>query len=334
VAALNARKTPNAVTTIFLLTDGIDNSNLEGKLALARQAREKGWFMFVFAFGNDHNAAHLRTIAEAADSSYIFIDNLATVREAFGGAIGSQQGVAGKLLNLSIKAVDPGVSIHRVVAGQYATTTAADGRSATVAYPNLLIGEKRDCCVEITLPEVSSSTESSTVLSATLTYTPASGDISTSEGGDITVISPACTVDRPVKIDTPLPRNEVVDAQINRLTGIEVLEKAASLANANKLDEARSIITAAKVNMCSSSSAANPSTVSMITELDDCIGRLQTTDEWISGGMAEQMESLNIHQAQRGVYSKKSKYCDDRMSSASAYSNNFSKACQKKAGWW
>lgn len=327
VAALNQRKTSNAVTTIFLLTDGIDNANLDKKLELAREARRKGWFMFIFAFGNDHDAGHLRQIADAADSSYVFIDNLATVREAFGGAIGSQQGVAGKLLSLSIQAADPDVQITRARAGQYEVKVSADGRMAVVTYPNLLIGEKRDCCIELILPEVSSSVESTAVLNASLTYTP----ISSTGTDEVTVISPGCSVSRPAAIDVPMARNEIVDAQINRLKGIDAIAKATALANSNHLEEARAEIMNAKLVMVTSSSATNPSTVAMVTELEDCVGRLQTSHEWASGGMAEQMESLNVHQAQRGVYAKKSKYCDSRVSSASAYSNNYSKACQKKA---
>lgn len=334
VAALDNRKMSNSVTTIFLLTDGIDNRNLEEKLALARRARSMGWFMFIFAFGKDHNAAHLRQIAEAADSSYVFIDNLATVREAFGGAIGSQQGVAGKLLNVSIEALDPGVQIHRALAGQYSANVAADGRMAVVSYPNLLVGERRDCCIELTIPTVISEVDSSNLLRATLVYTPADAENTFTTSRDITVRCEPCTVSRPEIIDKPLERDVTVDAQINRLSGIDTIERATSLANDNKLEEARELISNTKKKLQSSVSATAAYTSAMTTELDECMGRLQSQNEWNTIGMAEQMESLNINKCQRGVYSKKSRYVDNVESVSSAYATNFSKSCQKKASWF
>ncbi|CAM9436551.1 unnamed protein product, partial [Ectocarpus fasciculatus] len=298
VAALNARKASNAVTTIFLLTDGIDNRHLEEKLALARHARSMGWFMFIFAFGADHNAAHLNAIADAADSSYIFIDNLATVREAFGGAIGSQQGVAGKLLNLTIQAADPGVIIHRAAAGQYATNVSDDRRMSIITYPNLLIGEKRDCCVEVTIP-ASDIADVTTVLTASLTYTPSTTQSGRSTSTDKTVACVPCTVSRPTELSAPLPRNDIVDSQINRLTGIDVIERATALADANKLDEARALVAQAQSDMTTSVSASHPSTQAMVLELTECMGRLQTKREWVSVGRSEQMESYNVHKCQR-----------------------------------
>jgi Ca-activated chloride channel family protein len=334
VAALNARKVPNAVTTIFLLTDGIDNRHLEEKLALARQARSLGWFMFIFAFGADHNASHLNAIASAADSSYIFIDNIATVREAFGGAIGSQQGVAGKLLNLSVQAADEGVVIHRAAAGQYTSNVAADGRLAIVTYPNLLVGEKRDCCVEVTIPVAASGRDITTILNATLTYTPADASNDSVTTDDLTVISPPVTILRPATLDTPLPRHDAVDSQINRLNGIEAIEKATALADAGNLDAARALITRAKTEMETSVSVSHPSTQAMIAELTECMGRLQTRHEWESIGRSEQLESYNVHTCQRGVHSKKSRYTNNKSSASEQYSTTMSKACQSKASFF
>ena len=332
VAALNARKVPNAVTTIFLLTDGIDDRNLEEKLALARHARSMGWFLYIFAFGGDHNAAHLNTIAEAADSSYIFIDNLATVREAFGGAIGSQQGVAGKLLNLTINAADESVQFHRVASGQYSSNISADRRMAIISYPNLLIGEKRDCCIELTIPRTSSDT--TVVFNANLTYTPASTETSVGGASEIRVSCSPCIVARPALIETPLPRNIEVDAQINRITGVSVIERASALADSNNLEEARRIISEAQTEMSSSVSSSHASTQAMVYELTECLGRLQTRREWDTIGRSEQMESCNIHKTQRGVYSKKSRYTPGADSSSAVYSNSRSKQCQSKASFF
>lgn len=282
MGALNTRKVPNAVTTVFLLTDGIDDSNLMEKLEIARQIRANGWFLFIFAFGKDHNASHLNAIAEAAGSSYIFVEDLSTVREAFGGAIGSQKGVAGKLLTISVSALDEGVVFQRALSGQYASSISAFGRVATISYPNLLIGEKRDCCLEVILPAAlpgadtnglfeGAAVRATRVLSVTLTYSSVS-----TEGIDreVTVESAPLIIMRPERISAPLARDSGVDSQINRINVIETIERATSLADQGHLLEARQLVESARVSLMSSASREHHSTISMVAELDQCFRRV------------------------------------------------------------
>ena len=327
VAALNARKIPNAVSTVFLLTDGIDDARLEEKLQLARQIRANGWFLFVFAFGRDHNATHLNAIAEAADSSYIFIEDLSSVREAFGGAIGSQQGVAGKLLTVSIRAEDEGVVFHRALSGQYTSSIASFGRVATISYPNLLMGEKRDCCLEVTVPALApgSDNTSSRILTVTLTYSPV-----TDSGAQVVVSNPTCVLDRPAIINIPPVRDVNVDAQINRISGLEALDRAASLANSGNLEGARQVVQTAHIEMSASVSAGHSITAAMISELRESARRFESRHEWDTRGKCQQVESCNVYKTQRGVYSKKSK-TSSYVSPAAMFSSACSDAMQTKA---
>ena len=222
--------------------------------------------------------------------------------------------------------------IHRASAGQYATNVSEDKRMSIITYPNLLIGEKRDCCVEVTVPAAGVA-DMTTLLRASLTYTPSTGQSArTSE--DKTVTCAPCTVARPTELSAPLPRNNIVDSQINRLNGIEVIERATALADANQLDEARAVVAQAQSIMSSSVSASHPSTQAMVLELTECMGRLQTKREWESIGRSEQMESYNVHKCQRGVFGKASRYTPNAESSAAAYSNAKSKACQSKASFF
>jgi uncharacterized protein YegL len=393
---LNDRKTVNAISTVFLMTDGQDPSNLEEKLRLAREIRAKGWFLFVFAFGRDHDAGHLNAIAQAADSSYIFINDLATIREAFAGAIGSQQNVAAKLLTVTVRAEAPGVVIHRASGGQYQTSVAADGRSVTVSYPNLLTGESRDCLLELTIPAASTgstaaatgaspssqpapvsvvavalpsddskadalpvvhavavaaeadvagaatalesmhinSHASTTILSASLTYSPVVND---DLGARCTVQSEPCRVDRPQSLPVPPPRNVQVDMQANRIMGTDAIDRATAMADSNRLDEARALLTATRETMQRSASASEAMTLAMINELSECLGRLQSRTVWEAEGRAHTIESNNVYRAQRGVYAKRttasamSSAGDDYGSASVMFQTSSSRATQDKA---
>jgi hypothetical protein len=179
------------------------------------------------------------------------------------------------------------------------------------------------------VPAVAGSVAISSLISATLSYVEVDGS-STAPARDVTIRVPACTIARP-EVAEPQVRDVVVDTQINRFQGIEVIEQATLLADQNRLDEARAIVTAAKERMAGSVSASHALTQAMITDLTACMGRFESRQEWESFGRCEQIETQNVHKMQRGLYGKGSRYCAGAETSASAYSNNRSRAGQKKA---
>ncbi len=101
---LQGRLTKNPTSIMFLLTDGQDRSRLEEKKRIARQMRAEGTALFVFGFGADHDSQHMAEIANACEGSFIYIDTNDTVIDAFGGAIGSQQGVVLRNINVNLAA--------------------------------------------------------------------------------------------------------------------------------------------------------------------------------------------------------------------------------------
>ena len=77
-AMLENRHSKNPIAAVFLLTDGIDGSNAEEKKRVARAMKEAGVSLFVFGFGADHDSAHLNMIANAAEGSFSFIEQVST----------------------------------------------------------------------------------------------------------------------------------------------------------------------------------------------------------------------------------------------------------------
>ena len=82
---LDSRKSRNPISCVFLLTDGQDSSHMTEKIALARLMKTKGYSLFVFGFGNDHDAEQLQNIAGAAEAPFTFIEADTMVVDAFGG---------------------------------------------------------------------------------------------------------------------------------------------------------------------------------------------------------------------------------------------------------
>lgn len=85
------------------------------------------------------------------------------ISEAFGGALGAQQSLFAKDLEVTVRSNIPGgegCKLTSVYAGLYSSSVAAGGESGTVKFANLGQGEKRDFLLTMSLPEALSTVPS------------------------------------------------------------------------------------------------------------------------------------------------------------------------------
>jgi Mg-chelatase subunit ChlD len=73
---LESRQSRNPITAVFLLTDGQDGSDADEKKRVAKAMKDAGVSLFVFGFGADHDSAQLNMIANAAEGSFSFIEQV------------------------------------------------------------------------------------------------------------------------------------------------------------------------------------------------------------------------------------------------------------------
>jgi Mg-chelatase subunit ChlD len=161
---LKHRKTKNPSSCMFLLTDGQDPDHLEEKKDLTATMRQEGTSLFVFGFGNDHDSAHLTAIANAGEGSFIYVETNDTVIDAFGGAIGSQQGQMLRDIKLTINTIEmsslgleassQGIMIEEILSGHYHSNLKSDKKEGNVDFADLYGGEKRDFLVKLRLPAI------------------------------------------------------------------------------------------------------------------------------------------------------------------------------------
>ena len=140
---------------MFLLTDGQDRSNRDAKLALAREILNGGTALMVYGFGQDHDSDLMGCIANAAEGAFTYIDTPDTVIDAFGGAIGSQQGASLRNVNI-VTSANAGVSINTSSSGIYTSTVSADQRHVTTRFSQLYPGERRTILLDLTLASTDS----------------------------------------------------------------------------------------------------------------------------------------------------------------------------------
>lgn len=173
---LENRQTRNQLSCIFLLTDGQDGSNKPEKMALGREMRARGQSMFVFGFGADHDAAQLQEIANACEGSFSYVEADDMLTDAFGGAIGGQQGTVATNLQvtLQVPASATGVRLVSANAGRYTSVRQPNG-SYLISYANIFAGEQRDVLAVVSIPATTSASASFPLLTASGTYSRVDG---------------------------------------------------------------------------------------------------------------------------------------------------------------
>jgi Mg-chelatase subunit ChlD len=333
------RTTKNPISCMFLLTDGQDGGKLAEKKALAASMKTAGTGLFVFAFGADHDSAHLNAISSAAESSFVYVESTDEVVDAFGGALGSQQGLAAKNMRLTVSGVADGVLIDEVNAGDYPVTVAAGRRGATVTFSSLFVGERRDVIVRMIVPAIDTESGKGSLVDHIKTGSAApmaaaaggSGAVSVDQYplleltasyetvGERSVVmhstaeeNARCVVARLAEAEnpdaTPAQRHVEVDAQIRRLAVTDLLKRALDMGDRNSIDEARKLLTDALADLTANSvafKADHKVTEQLMTDLETAIGSMRTREHYASqGGRSRTVEAYSSNVQQRCAYSK------------------------------
>ena len=88
---IRERKYKNSVTSIFLLSDGQDKgADMKFKIQLTEEKNQNlpNFSIHSFGFGNDHDEQLMTAICDLRDGSFYYIQELATLDEAFCNALG------------------------------------------------------------------------------------------------------------------------------------------------------------------------------------------------------------------------------------------------------
>ena len=98
------------VESVLLFTDGKANYGITNPKTLEKAARNtimqiaRNTNLFTFGYGTEHDANMLRTIAEAGNGLFYFIENQESIPESFCDCLGGLLSVAAQNLVLTLKA--------------------------------------------------------------------------------------------------------------------------------------------------------------------------------------------------------------------------------------
>jgi uncharacterized protein YegL len=303
---LSRRQQSNPITSVFLLTDGIDSADLAAKKKTAQMLKEMGSSLFVFGFGKDHDSAHLQAIADAADGMFTFIERSDMVVDAFGGVLGAEQSIFATNIELHIRAAN-GCRLAQVESGVYVNRISPDGSAAIVQFKNLMFGEERDVLVMMSLAATEGELElleGQVLFNTCVRYRPLTqpdtDPLLEMMGGD-------CVVRRlsPDHLTFGMLRNEIVDVQINRLLLTRTTKQSMEYADAGNYLQARAVLQEAIATLRTSSSAGNIKTQAFIQELELALNDVRNETEFRSGGGRSNLsEKAQNYGRQRMCYAK------------------------------
>lgn len=146
----------NPITSIFLLTDGLDPgaaSRVSACLA-GRDLASVNFSIDCFGFGADHDEDLMVGISKLKDGSFYFIDQLDTIDECFAKALGGLMSVVAKdvdilVLNSSFKPFE-NIKIRRTFGSMWQREGVTSG--SKIHLTQLLAGVEKGFVLELEIP--------------------------------------------------------------------------------------------------------------------------------------------------------------------------------------
>lgn len=153
---INERKTRNEITSIFLLSDGVDNIGQKALNVIEKTIKdahiEENYTINSFGFGKDHDAHLMREIAKSQGGNFYFIDNLNTIDECFVDAIGMLFSVVLKDIELSVKVNNCDYFSDMRIKKTYGDIWKIENNEYKIKLKVFTMGMKKDFICEINIP--------------------------------------------------------------------------------------------------------------------------------------------------------------------------------------
>ena len=152
---LNQRRCMNPVTSIFLLSDGLDEgAQHRVKSSLNEFGIQDDITLNTFGFGKDHDPQLMNDLADLRDGNFYFIEELDTVDEAFVDCLGGLLSAIGQNVMIQIKPEQSEVlkGVQIVKAYGEAAMWAKEDDSYFTKMSNIISGKQKDFVLELSIP--------------------------------------------------------------------------------------------------------------------------------------------------------------------------------------
>ena len=277
VRIINERKYRNPVTSVFLLSDGLDGGAVQGVRNLLNTEQPKDNFtIHSFGYGSDHDPNLMSTIAKYKDGNFYFVEKLETVDECFVDAIGGLISVVGQDVTITIQGVKsdvfPTLRIKKAFGGADLWKT-IDGAYST-GISQLPAGKSKNYVLELVIPKTSKSLtdqQREVILAKAL--------VTVRIPNTTTVWKKECELKVNLLNEEEELPPQVADKDVlnnyYRVRSAEIMMEARKFAEDYKYDEGRKILQNFKEELSKSAVKDEPMVVGLLEDIETTIKEMQ-----------------------------------------------------------
>jgi len=241
---LKQRRYKNPVTSVFLLSDGLDyGAQQKVRATLLKYKIPDDVTISTFGFGNDHDPQLMNDIADLRDGNFYFVEKLDTVDEAFVDCLGGLLSSIGQNVTIRISPEQSDIlkGVEIVKAYGEAAMWAKDGNTYITKISSLISGRQKDFVLELSIPanpkELQDHEKSIKVASAEANLTAIDGKPITKKAElFITLLNETEEFKEEEEDDREVMKN------FYRVKGAAVMSEAKKLADQRKNDEAKKLL--------------------------------------------------------------------------------------------
>jgi len=246
---LATRATKNKVASIFLLSDGNDNYDLKGidQVFSKYDSRIGEYSINTFGYGEDHNPEMMINIADRKFGNFYYIEDGASVDEAFVDAIALMKSFytykANAQLQLTPTAQYPGIKIKETHGPVWRGTSDSE---RTIEFGQLYFGMQKNFIAEIEfngLSDIANLTHGEIQVGTLNVVIQNTENKSESYNVNLTLSITQTTSESDISFNEEVVRNML------RIKGADVIERARHLINSDRIEDARAMFEHFRTNL-------------------------------------------------------------------------------------
>ncbi|OMJ72888.1 hypothetical protein SteCoe_28551 [Stentor coeruleus] len=279
------RKVCNQLTSILLLSDGCDNDtkSVNQRIRVAidefKPRIKDSYRMHTFGYGKDHDSVVMNLMAELTNGNFYYVENEASVTDAFTNCIGEIFALLASNVQVSLKTNSCKVPFK--LSKVYSNTG-----GKVFAMSNVFFGDEKDSVFVLEFKAIKKNFVGQKIvpIEAVATFTLKNGE---------KAIKNAVLELFIVENDEEIKKDEKVLLEYYRVKGAESLKEVIKFADAGKFEKAKEAARISEQEISNSQVANNPKIQALIKDLRDSQNRFESKNSWNSGGRA-QVASIRI----------------------------------------
>jgi Mg-chelatase subunit ChlD len=308
---IRQRKVANNVTSILILSDGLDGGAEKKvqQLLNSNQDKIKDTFTInTFGYGSDHDPKLMSGLAQLKDGSFYFIDKLDTVDEVFVDCLGGLISVVAQNMNITVKgnnndSVLPGIKILKAF-GTEGFWKSPEKDVFTTELLQIISGKKYSYVFEVEIPRLlEKDVPAKTFLVAAANI--AFKDLS----GKVYYKSAECDITFVDDDDNEQPDKEVL-VEYYRVKTAEVTKAASDLSASRKFEDAKKVLLDFKEHMAVSKVCAEEAVQNYIKDLEGSVENVKP-EVYEVKGKHYMMENMKCNMEKRSNMNAKCDYMNN-----------------------